>query len=385
MKIDEVIEVRCDKIAHGGYVVARHEGVVIFVRQALPGELVKVRIVKSAPGKRAWIGETLTVLEKNEHRVTPPCEYFKAEGCGGCDFQHADIDYQLLLKKDILIEQLNRLANISALPEIITHQLDPKDFNYRSKIRLTTNEMGELGFRKFRSNQTIPITHCKVALPAINSFLAELKDEFINTEVELISTDTETIILEKGFDKKISTRIGNVDFIHFASGFWQSHIAAAEKLSEIILKAAIPNNSALDLFAGVGIFGRLLLENNKISKLTSVELDKNAAACATENLAKFANAKSVRMDVEKFIFSTNQKYDLVLLDPPRSGLGQKASARLAEIAQQQIIYIACDPASLARDTKVLVDTGWQLCALELVDAFPQTHHMETVAIFAPEV
>lgn len=91
------------------------------------------------------------------------------------------------------------------------------------------------------------------------------------------------------------------------------------------------------------------------------------------------------MDVEKFIFSTNQKYDLVLLDPPRSGLGQKASARLAEIAQQQIIYIACDPASLARDTKVLVDTGWQLCALELVDAFPQTHHMETVAIFAPEV
>jgi tRNA/tmRNA/rRNA uracil-C5-methylase (TrmA/RlmC/RlmD family) len=384
LKADDLITVRCEKIAHGGFVVARHEGIVIFVRLALPGELVKIKILKSAPGKRAWIAEAIEILESNQHRVTPRCKYFKPAGCGGCDFQHVDIDYQLILKKEILIEQMNRLAGILTLPEITTHQLSPKDFEWRNKIRLTANKEGQLGFRKFRSNDVIPISRCEIALSEINLELTNSKDQFFDSEIEIISSENETLVLPKNPDKKITSKVGDIEYVHYASGFWQSHTKAAEKLCALLLEKTQINHSCLDLYAGVAVFGKLLLQNEKIKTLISVELDKKASECAVENLSDFSSAKAVQADADKFIFQSQQTFDLIVLDPPRSGLGQKSSEKLALMAKKQIIYIACDPASLARDTKVLTSMGWRLSQLDLVDAFPQSHHLETVAVFAPK-
>lgn len=384
MKADDVVTVRCEKIAHGGFVIARHEGIVIFVRLALPGELVKAKMLKSAPGKRAWIAEAIEILESNQHRVTPRCTYFKPAGCGGCDFQHVDIDYQLDLKKAVLIEQMNRLAEISTLPDITTHQLSPKDFEWRNKIRLTANKNGQLGFRRFRSSEVIPISRCEIAVSEINLELTNSKEQIFDSETEIISSNTETLVLPKNPDKKIISKVGDIEYVHYASGFWQSHIKAAEKLSELLLEKTQNNHSCLDLYAGVAVFGKLLLQNKKIKTLISVELDKKASECAVENLSYFSSAKVIQADVEKFILQSQQTFDLIVLDPPRSGLGQKASEKLAQMAKKQIIYIACDPASLARDCKVLTSMGWRLSQLDLVDAFPQSHHLETVAVFAPQ-
>ena len=181
---------------------------------------------------------------------------------------------------------------------------------------------------------------------------------------------------------KTTTNILGHDFVHARAGFWQSHLQAAEKLSSLLLTKVKSQNNTLDLYAGVGIFGRLLLENKKTQNLTSVELDGQASACAKENLTKFPQAQILTQRAEEFLSRTNDDFDLVVLDPPRKGLGIEASRHLAKVAKQQIIYLACDPASLARDTKILTENGWVLSQLDLIDAFPQTHHLETMAVFS---
>ena len=385
MNINDEIEVRCEKIAHGGFVVARHEKVVIFVRLALPGELVRARIVKSAPGKKAWFAEAVEILESSPHRVKPACQFFGPQGCGGCDFQHVEIDYQLKLKEEILIEQMSRLANLDVKDLIESHQLDPKDYNWRSKVRLAPDSNGKLGYRKFRSHDIMAIDKCLIAVDEINSKLESDLDLVFKYEQELINTSEGVLDLTDREDHKITSIIHGVPFAHMASGFWQSHKQAAEKLSELVERNTESYESALDLYAGVAIFGRLLLERKKIKNLISVELDKVASSCAKDNLAKFSLAKALTISVEKYLSQSNQQFDLILLDPPRKGIGERDAKKIAQLAKSKIIYVSCEPASLARDSRVLTQSGWRLSHLDLVDAFPQTHHLETVAIFVPQL
>jgi tRNA/tmRNA/rRNA uracil-C5-methylase (TrmA/RlmC/RlmD family) len=385
LNINEEITLRCEKVAHGGFVVGRHEGVVIFVRLALPNELVRARLLKAAPGKKAWFAEAIEILESSPHRVEPICKYFGPQGCGGCDFQHVDIDYQLLLKEEILTEQMIRLAKIDVKDLIKCYQLNPKDYGWRSKIRLSPNSVGKLGYRKFRSHEIIAIDKCPIAVDEINSKLESDLDLVFEFEQELISTSEGVLDLSARQDHKVTSVIHGVSFVHMASGFWQSHKQAAAKLSELVLENIESHESALDLYAGVGIFGRLLLEQKKTKHLTSVELDRVANSCARENLANFSQAKAINSSVEKFLSTNKKEFDLVLLDPPRKGIGERDAMKIAQLAKQKIVYVSCDPASLARDTRVLTQAGWRLSHLDLVDAFPQTHHLETVAVFVPQL
>lgn len=382
MKVNDEVTVRTESIAHGGFAVARNEGMVLFVRLALPNELVRARILKSAPGGRSWIAEAIAVIEANPHRITPACSYFKASGCGGCDFQHSTTEYQLEMKKFVLIEQMQRLAKLEVSHLIQTHQLAPKDYNWRSKIRLAPNEAGFLGYRKFRSHEIIQIENCSIAVEPVNQKIKLLSQEKFKKEQIFVLQDDAVLCIDEEHDSQMTTELLGIQFLHMTSGFWQSHLQAAEKLASLVLAKVEFQSQALDLFAGVGVFGRLLLEQKKISKLDSVEFDQVATKCAIQNFKNFPSARAIRDRAEKFLEKTNQKYDLVILDPPRKGLGVEATRRLAKVAKSQIIYLACDPASLARDTYVLTDLGWRLSQLDLVDAFPQTHHFETVAAFS---
>ncbi len=382
MKLNQEVIVKAEKIAHGGFVVARYEEKVLFVRKALPDELVKVRILKKAPGGRAWIAEAIEVIEPSQFRVEPECIYFKEADCGGCDFQHAQIDYQRELKINVLVEQMQRLANLSVTHLIKAHQLEPKDYQWRSKIRLAPNYDGKLGYRKYRSHEIVPIADCQIATPEINDLLNELKDQKFSDEQILIARDGQAQVVSAKSSKKVTTNILGFDFIHVDTGFWQPHIRAAESLSNLLLSKVITAESTLDLYAGVGIFGRLLLEKHKTQKLVSVELDAAASNCAKENLQKFPKASVVSQRAEVYLKETPEEFDLVILDPPRKGLGIVATKYLAKAAKEQIIYLSCDPASLARDTKELTKNGWHLSQLDLIDAFPQTHHLETLAVFS---
>lgn len=382
MNINQEVIVRAEKIAHGGFVVARHEEKVLFVRKALPDELVRVRILKKAPGGRAWIAEAIGVIEPSQFRIEPKCIYFKESDCGGCDFQHAQIDYQTELKINVLTEQMQRLANLSVAPIIKVHQLEPKDFQWRTKIRLAPNQAGRLGYRKFRSHEIVPITNCQIATPEINDLLSEFKDQKFSEEQMLIAREGRATAVSANSSLKVTTNILGFDFTHMYTGFWQSHISAAEALSRLVLLKAKTVQSTLDLYAGVGIFGRLLLENQKTQKLVSVELDTAASQCAKENLKGFANVNVQSQRAEDYLKETHEEFDLVILDPPRKGLGIVATEHLVKAAKEQIIYLSCDPASLARDTKELTESGWHLSQLDLIDAFPQTHHLETLAVFS---
>lgn len=382
MQINQEVTVRADKIAHGGFVVARWEEKVIFVRKALPGELVKVKIIKKAPGGRAWLAETVEILEANSNRVEPPCLYFKDDDCGGCDFQHAHVDYQLELKQSVLIEQMQRLANVPVADLIQTHQLDPKDYRWRTKLKLAPNNKGHLGYKKFRTHQIIPIQSCQIAVSEINTLLKNSKGQIFDKEQLLVANESNAQFISVNSSKKSNTKILGFDFVHMRAGFWQSHVAAAEKLSSLLLSKVDFQQSTLDLYSGVGIFGRLLLETNKTKELISVELDRAAAGCAEENLKRFSDAKVLCQKAENYLISTNNEFELVILDPPRKGLGIEATRQLAKVAKRQIIYLSCDPASLARDTNELCENGWFLSQLDLIDAFPQTHHLEALAVFS---
>ncbi|MGA0985710.1 MAG: methyltransferase, partial [Candidatus Nanopelagicales bacterium] len=198
----------------------------------------------------------------------------------------------------------------------------------------------------------------------------------------LIARDGQAQAVPAKSSKKVTTNILGFDFTHVVTGFWQSHISAAESLSNLLLSKVITAESTLDLYAGVGIFGRLLLENQKTQKLVSVELDAAASNSARENLQKFPRASVVSQRAEAYLKETTEEFDLVILDPPRKGLGIVATEHLATTAKEQIVYLSCDPASLARDTKELTKNGWHLSQLDLIDAFPQTHHLETLAVFS---
>lgn len=382
MKINQEVIVKAEKIAHGGFVVARYEEKVLFVRKALPNELVKVRILKKAPGGRSWIAEAVEIIEPNQNRIEPECIYFRESDCGGCDFQHAQIDYQTELKLNVLVEQMQRLANLPVAHLVNARQLEPKDYHWRTKIRLAPNKDGKLGYRRYRSHEIVPITNCQIATPEINSLLNELKDQEFSDEQILIARDGQAQAVAAKSSKKVTTNILGFDFTHMDTGFWQSHVSAAEELSKLLLSKAITAQSTLDLYSGVGIFGRLLLENQKTQKLVSVELDAAASKCAKENLKEFPKASVIAQRAEVYLKETHEEFDLVILDPPRKGLGIVATGHLAKTAREQIIYLSCDPASLARDTKELTKAGWYLSQLELVDAFPQTHHLETLAVFS---
>lgn len=384
MKIDQEVIVRTEKIAHGGFVVARWEEKVLFVRKALPNELVKIKVIKKAPGGRAWIAESIEVIEANPNRVSAPCVYFKKSDCGGCDFQHASIDYQLELKRNVVVEQMQRLADLSVEDLLQTHQLEPKDYHWRNKLRLAPAENGQLGFRKFRSHEVIPIKNCAIAASEINSLLESINTKKFSKEQLLVVNNGSAEIVPQDSLSKTTTKILGHEFVHLKSGFWQSHLQAAEKLSAMMLSKVQFQRSVLDLYAGVGIFGRLLLEEQKTIELISVELDRGASSCAKENLKNFSKAKVVTQKAEDFLAGTQHKFDLVILDPPRRGLGVIASRRLAEVAGAQIIYLSCDPASLARDSKIITENGWHLSHLDLIDAFPQTHHLETMAVFSKD-
>lgn len=384
MEINQELIVQVGNVAHGGFTVARWEEKVIFVRRALPGETAKMKILKLAPGGKAWIAEVLEVITASKHRIEPKCEYFRFSGCGGCDFQHAEIDYQLKLKETVLVEQFERLAQFDIKNILKTHQLEPKDYFWRSKLRLSPNSEGRLGFRKFRSHEIIPINNCSIAKKEINELLLQASTNKFNSEQILVSDKNSAHIINKRDKRRIESEVLGSKFLHPLGSFWQSHAQMATKLGSLMLDKVDYEETVLDLFAGVGVFGKLLLENKKCESLISLELDKEAAACAKLNLEKYPKARSIMDRAERFLTQTKLRFDLVILDPPRKGLGIGATEKLAKIAKSKIIYVACDPASLARDSKVLFQAGWRLSQLDLIDAFPQTHHFETVAVFSSE-
>ena len=391
MNAGDLLTLNIEKVAHGGLCVARHDGVVIFVRHALPGEIVEAKLISLAPGKRSWFAQTISVKKASEKRITPKCEFFKADGCGGCDWQHADSQYQRELKLEVLVEQLERFGQVANARQISSiNAVEPSQSNWRTRIRVVANDEGKWGFRKTRSHEVQVVDKCLIADNSINDVLKTLPAGNPDDEILIVKSKEETIVypVEKRAPSAPNStqEVDGHDFAVAGDGFWQVHPGAASVLSRQIKESVqgLKVESFADLYAGVGVLAHSLLQEFPTANAIVVEADRSAAQNAKENLKGFKNVQVSSERVDKWVRGVKNKFDVVILDPPRSGAGQTVMQQICRQTLQKIIYIACDPAALARDVLIAKKNGWKLETVVAFDLFPQTHHIESVAVLVHE-
>ena len=366
----ETVELTVGPLAAGGDALARDaDGRVIFVSGALPAERVEVAILKAK--KDFATAEVVRVIEASPHRREPPCIHFR-NGCGGCQWQHATEDTQRAAKIAIVEESLRRLGHIE-VPVRDGGSVDP--WAYRTTIRVTGDEHHRPSYRCRGGNELVAVDSCLIAHERISKELAglEVLDEF-----QLRVSDTEgSLNSDVQFEEVCGLR-----FRVSASSFFQSGRQAAVLLAETVDSAVgdalVDGAALLDLYAGVGILGAVAASRRRDVKLTAVESSNVAVRDARKNLAQF-NSQVVQTEVMHF--RPERHYDLVIADPARPGLGKAVVARLVAMAPSRIVLVSCDPASLARDARLLIDSGYRLASVTAIDLFPQTSHVEAVTVF----
>ena len=385
LKVGDRITVEIGPVAHGGHFIARHLGQVIFVRYGITGEEAVVEIT-SVSSKLAR-ADVVEVIKASKDRVVPPCKYAVPGGCGGCDFQHIDIAAQSELKRSVIREQFSRLGKIEI--DLDMQKLEPASgLNWRSRMDFAISKGGKPGLYSARSKEVIEIDRCLIAVEAINDpamFARNWKGED-RLEVA-VSNSGEKNVSRGGRSISGPTQlhevVGEHTFEISPASFWQSHIAAPSTLTKLALDlmALRPGDQVCDLYGGVGLFTAPIAEDvGDIGKVHLIESSHRATQDALKIFEKQKNVVIHSGRVEHKLPLIN-RVDVILLDPPRTGAGEMVVKQMLAKKPRTIVYISCDPASLARDARALEDVGYHIDYLVRFDLFPMTHHVECVARF----
>jgi 23S rRNA (uracil1939-C5)-methyltransferase len=428
------MKLHIEKMIYGGSGLA-HVGVkpgpgkTVFVPYTLPGEVVEAHVIKKHSGFEEAVLEN--VLDASMDRVTPRCAHFGV--CGGCQYQHASYETQLRFKQDILRETLAR-AGLDQLPRIEVHSAKP--WEYRNRIRLRIAKVDgqvRVGYLRRGSADFLPVQMCPISSPLLWRAAETLlslagKDaQWIHAaeEVELFATADETRLQMTLFVRKELTK----DFAHFCevlrrqlpeligaetrivqntmrrktqrsqigstwggdglnylagnesywvsrAGFFQVNRYLVETLVELVTKGR-SGHLVWDLYAGVGLFSRVLAKS--FSEVVAVEASDGDLAQNIRGDGRRA-VVAITLDFLRRAVLERDRPDLILVDPPRAGIGIEVCTLLARIKAPEIVYVSCDPTTLGRDLRAMVDSGYRLDQLHLVDMFPQTFHQETVAV-----
>ena len=402
------IEVELTTLVYGGDALGRlPDGRAVFVPYALPGERVRVRLVEEKRGHAR--AELVEILRASPDRIAPHCVHFAA--CGGCHYQHLSYEKQLEYKTGILREQLERIAGIS--PEIRPIVPSPQPWHYRNAVQFSLTPEGHLGYQRAGSHSVVPISECHLPENALNELWPQLSFEPDSgiQRVELRSgVDEEVLITLEGDDPQpppfevdfpvsvvhigpagamvlagddhISMEILGRPFQVTAGAFFQVNSAQAEAMVRHIL-ALIPDaplHTALDVYCGPGLFSAFLAP--KVERLVGIELSPEACADFAVNLDEFDHVELYQGLAEQILPSLKIQAGLVVVDPPRSGLERPALEALIRLAAPLLIYVSCDPATLARDTRRLLEGGYRLQQVTPFDLFPQTYAIESISVFA---
>ncbi len=422
--VDDAFEVTVGAVAHGGHCVARHQGRVMFLRHVLPGERVVARITAIGKGGRFVQADAETILEPSPHRVEPPCPYAGPGRCGGCDFQHVALAAQRDLKTSVVHEQFERLAGIDLAAHLgrdVACEPMPSEVDglgWRTRVEFAIDPSGHAGLRRHHSRDVIPLDDCLIAHPALNapSVLARRypRTEAVDVVCAASGVVRVTIPTREVPAREVSEREtagpgtsthdgaavptvteqvrlpgGEAAFELSARGFWQVHPDAAQTFAQTAMEFLDPKpgERALDLYAGVGLFTAALAQAvGRRGRVIAVEADHRAVQDARTNLASWPHARvrAGRVDrAARDMARSHTKADVVVLDPPRVGAGKAVLRDVALLGPRAVVYVACDPAALARDTAYLHGLGWELVGLRVFDAFPMTHHVECLAHFEP--
>lgn len=381
--MNNFLEVTIEKIVPNGYGLAFADGLTIFVSLAAKGDKLRIRI-REKKGKLAF-AEIVEILEPSPERITPPCQYFGK--CGGCDFQQMSYPAQLSAKVEIIKDCLKRIGKIDFQDEIKIIG-SPKDFTYRSRAQWHADtRAGKIGYYKRYSHNVIDVEVCPILDETLQKTLTNLRQnlnwsEFWAESVEIeTATNGENVsiysteIIEP--TEKISFEALGNRYFYDAESFFQGNPFLIENLIESATFGA-KGETALDLYCGVGLFSLPSAQNFK--QVVGIEANQKAIDFARENaeLARLENIEFNAENVGDWLAENNiQNVDFILLDPPRAGAEKETIEGILRLSPNEISYVSCDPATLARDLRLLTEK-YSIESITALDLFPQTHHVETI-------
>ena len=417
----EPLLVQIEKPVYGGSFLARPEGKAVFVPLMLPGEEARVRIVEDKSGFAT--AEVEEIVASSPVRIAPKCRHFGA--CGGCNYQHVPYSLQLEFKRAILAETLDR-GGVRAPDEIEVLAAEP--WAYRNRIRVAFDAEGNPCYRGRRSHALVPIAECPIAAPSLveaalkfSQLMRQMVPKLNPSEISLFCNAEESSLLVtvstvagigkrfREFASSLGERVptlkgmevvgeshapqpaprvalcGEESLTYHAAGFdyrvghgsfFQVNRWLVDALVERVTEGH-RGSLAWDLFAGVGLFSRRLASS--LDRVVAVEAAPAARAALAQNLAG-VNGAPVTTATLEFLQRPlkGDKPDLIVVDPPRNGLGPETTTLLAKIGAPALTYVSCDPATLSRDLRALIGSGYEVESVTLADLFPQTFHLETV-------
>jgi len=402
------ITVRLDNLAHGGEAMGRYEGQPILVPLGMPGELV--RVVVEEKRRRFWRGRITEVLEPSPERVRPPCKYFGL--CGGCQWQHIDYAAQVRWKQRLVEDQLRRIgrqggAQVSAVLGM------EEPWAYRNHIQLVADDAGGLGFQALRSHDVVAVDACWITHPMIDDLWGALDIDGwradglalragVETGEGLVIFEGDDDLPEVAIDAPVSClyrsrdghmevlvgddhyheRLGGRTFRVSADSFFQVNTAQAERLVEVALcyLALSGGETLLDVYCGVGTFA--LTVGRDAGRVVAVEEAPSAVADARANASGNETVTVIEGRAEEVLPTLDLHAYAAIVDPPRAGCAPEVLRAIAETGAGRIVYVSCDVATLARDVARLAELGYALRAVQPVDMFPQTSHVECVALIS---
>lgn len=436
-----MIQIPIVSLAYGGDAIGRlHDGRTAFVSGGCPGDVVEIEITEERD--RFVRARVVNVVQPSPDRVSPPCPYFGV--CGGCTWQHVSYEAQLVAKRSAVVDALSRIGSIAAAESLVEPTVaSPAQYGYRNKIELVTDPESSrprLGYHRAGSDEVVPVDECLLlskglrkipkALTGALRYLAGESDLGLQRVGVRTATHTKDLeialwtspgpfpraaaartlgqaartsslvrVLVKGNTKtrKVSgvevlsgrghwrERLGDMQYAISAPSFFQVNTRVAEKLVNLVIECLEPDGSdrVLDLYAGAGTFTLPLSEAS--GEVIAVE----SAGSAVKDLRRNLEANQLWADVvggdAAREVSELGHFDLAVVDPPRAGLAPEVISALGSVGPRALAYVSCDPATLARDAKRLASSGFRLARAIPVDLFPQTFHIETVAIFTPQV
>ncbi len=400
---------------YGGYVMGR-DGKIIFIRGAIPGELVDVSIEEK---KRDYsIASVRNVIEPSPSRREPPCRIFGI--CGGCQLQFMEYDKQVSVKEEILFDAMRRIGDVEVA---LMPSLAGKEFGYRHRGQFKVSPEGVIGFYREGTREVIPVEHCPVMAPEINWLLQKLRSADLKgvKEIFMASGDTAAILVKGAMQDEAAQSLldSGLSGIAFENGdslgkdyitlelnglkysvtpwsFFQSHWSLNRTVVETVVRELSPleNKKILELYAGAGNFSLPL--SLQALEVTAVEENSYAVEDGRRNvmLNSAKNCAFVHLSVEKILDSRKKQqaaklfgeayYDIIVLDPPRAGLTSECLRKVVEAGSERIVYISCNPATLARDVKKMREK-YEIESIRLVDFFPNTYHIEALVFLRRRV
>lgn len=435
------MELKIEKLVYGGEGLARlldpqtGRAKAVFVPFVAPGEVIDAAVIEEKPGfARARVEH---LLQPSPARVSAPCPYFLE--CGGCQYQHLQYADQVVAKAQILAETLERTAKLKLERPVQTHSAEPFQYRNRTRMRMVHDPEFAIGYYRYASHSLLAVTECPISSPLINRALSALwqlgRAERVNEairEVQFFANDDDSKLLVELFiehgveaesvrgtvealrgtmaevvgvaafpgapaddaedqrapltrgrssaatffgDRSLVYATSNYDFQVSAGAFFQVNRFLLDELIATVT-AGRSGKTALDLYAGGGFFSLPLAES--FQQVVAVEASTYSYGDLRNNAP--ANVKALRVSTEEFLRSEVKRYtpDLVIVDPPRAGLGERTSQLLGRMSVPRVTYVSCDPATLSRDMKVLAAAGFRIEEAHLFDLFPQTFHLETV-------